>query len=143
MLLGADLDLSGLQAEKATGLVIQASQKVTIRPRDAGQKVTLRYSYDGHTPGTTFVALKLLAPQTHVEGVRFIVDAHQSEVRLTSLHLRGGKHLVQRCEFIQAQPSFHPGHRFASLVVEEGPAEALFTAPREERTRRFLQDVAR
>jgi polar amino acid transport system ATP-binding protein len=28
-------------------------------------------------------------------------------------------------------------------VVEEGPAEALFGAPREERTRRFLQDVAR
>jgi polar amino acid transport system ATP-binding protein len=28
-------------------------------------------------------------------------------------------------------------------VVEEGPPEALFAAPREERTRRFLQDVAR
>lgn len=28
-------------------------------------------------------------------------------------------------------------------VVEEGPPEALFGAPREERTRRFLQDVAR
>jgi polar amino acid transport system ATP-binding protein len=29
------------------------------------------------------------------------------------------------------------------VVVEEGSAEALFTAPREERTRRFLQDVTR
>jgi ABC-type polar amino acid transport system ATPase subunit len=29
------------------------------------------------------------------------------------------------------------------LVVEEGPAEALFSAPREERTRRFLRQVRR
>jgi polar amino acid transport system ATP-binding protein len=29
------------------------------------------------------------------------------------------------------------------VVVEEGPPEALFAGPREERTRRFLQDVAR
>ena len=29
------------------------------------------------------------------------------------------------------------------VVVEEGPSEMLFGAPREERTRRFLQDVSR
>jgi polar amino acid transport system ATP-binding protein len=29
------------------------------------------------------------------------------------------------------------------IVVEEGPSEMLFGAPREERTRRFLQDVSR
>ena len=29
------------------------------------------------------------------------------------------------------------------LVVEEGPAEALFASPREERTQRFLRQVRR
>lgn len=129
LLLAGELDLSPLQGRPTRGLLIKAA-KVTIRPRDAGQKVVLKFNYDANTVAKEpFVALTLEAQETHVEEVQFLIDARGSpDITLTGLLLRGGrKHTVRRCEFVQAEPPSlpDPDHPFASLVAkaDRGRAE--------------------
>src|SRR5262249_46843371 len=70
---------------------------------------------DSGVASNNLVALKLHAPETTITGVRFVVDAHQSDVNLTALRLVGGKHHVERCEFVQVQPSSRLDPQFASI----------------------------
>ncbi|MFO0881325.1 MAG: serine/threonine-protein kinase [Gemmataceae bacterium] len=118
--LAGDLDLSFLQGERTRSLMLKASRQIILKPRDPGQKVTLRFSYDGGSHTDALVALTVDAPETQIEGIRFVVDAHGAEKQMTSLMLLGRKHQVQRCEFIQAQPSLSSEHPFTSLVARAG-----------------------
>ncbi|MFO0844655.1 MAG: serine/threonine-protein kinase [Gemmataceae bacterium] len=139
LLLAGELDLSKLQSGPTRGLLLKAN-KVTIRPRDAGQKVVLKFNYDANTVAKEpFVALALEAQESLVEGVQFLIDARGSpDITLTGLQLRGGrKHTVRGCEFVQAEPPSlpDPDHPFASLVaradrgrVELSLADCVFLA---------------
>jgi hypothetical protein len=111
--LAGDLDLSA--ADGAQGLTVRA-QKVTIRPKSPGSWPTLRFSYDLSKPHSAVrAALTLLCQESHVLGLRFLVNGGSSDVAMAGLLLRGGKeHAVERCEFIQVQPS-----RLASVLAEE------------------------
>jgi hypothetical protein len=119
ILLGSNLDLSPLQKDEKTGGLVVRARKVTLGPKEPGQKVTLRFNYEGE-PRAKPVALTIDAREAQIEGIRFLVDARQAELHLTALLLRGGKHQVERCEFIQASPStrFDPSKPFASVVAD-------------------------
>jgi hypothetical protein len=134
ILLPPDLDLSARRDRASEpGLVIQARQKVTIRSSRPRQLSTLRFAYDGHAVSGRRVALLVRAREVVVEDVRLIVDAKESPgTEMVGLLIQGGQsekdgepHRVERCEFVQARPSFKDeSKRVASLVIEpdRGPA---------------------
>jgi serine/threonine protein kinase len=112
--LAGELDLSWRKGQAAQPLLVQAKKKVVIRPRDKNARVTVRLTYDGVSPALT--ALTVVAAESHIEGVRFIVDGLEAEApEMAALSLRGGKHEVRRCEFIQAGALTR---RLASVVAD-------------------------
>ena len=117
-------DVSGPDMGDRRGLVVSATNRVVIRARDAKESVTMRLSYDaGPDRKGALVALRINAPVTEIEGVRFVLDAHESPgLEMIGLHLGAGRHDVRRCEFIQAQPALRPeGKRVASVLAAGGP----------------------
>lgn len=128
LLLAGDLDLSRIEDTTSRGLVVQARDRITIRPRDPGSRVTLRFSYDLQPTRDPLVALTLQCRESSVEGVRFLVNAHQAPgTAMTALLLLGSKHQVQRCEFIQAQPALRSDSRLASVLVDAARSRAELT----------------
>src|SRR5262249_34059026 len=116
--LAGALDLSA--REGGGGLVVKA-RHVTIKAKDPRHPPTLRFSYDAGAARGPRVALTPRAGESLVEGVRFVIDVHESaETEMIGLLLLGGqKHQVERCEFLQARPSFKEGSaRLASVVAE-------------------------
>jgi len=128
LLLAGELDLSSAEIGPTRGLLVQARQKVTIRPRDLRGVVTLRFRYETQpvSPEGRLVALRVESPQTDIEGVRILIDAAEaSGVELLGLLLGPGSHRIDRCTFIQTQPSLLPGsRRQASLLVDSGRLNA-------------------
>lgn len=125
-----ELYLKGdLQLTPANGaaqcLLVQAREKVIIRPLDPKSRPTIRLTYDNQPGNRPLVALTVACPDAEIEGVRFVVDGAQiGDVEMAALHLRAGKHKVQRCEFVQVQPFRDERNEFsrhvASLVAESG-----------------------
>ncbi|MFO0927529.1 MAG: hypothetical protein U0736_10890 [Gemmataceae bacterium] len=125
LLLAGDLDLSRTDDGSPGGLLLRAAEKVTVRPRDTGGRVTLRFSYDLQPPRDPLVALTVQSRESSIEGVRFLVNAHQAPgTAMTALHLKGGKHQVTGCEFLQAQPSLRSDGRLASVLVDAARGQA-------------------
>ncbi len=119
--LSGDIDLSQLKGDDESRGLRVAADKVTIKPRRPGEAVTIRFDYDSEAAPKSLVALTIEAKEAAIDGVRFVVDAHESGVELDALRLLGGKHTVTRCTFIQAQPSLRPdAPRFASVHASPG-----------------------
>jgi serine/threonine protein kinase len=102
------------------GLIVR-NKKVRIRSR-GDRPATVRLRYDWRPQGDdkcTRAPFTILARESRVEGIRFVVDARESLVALAGLVFRGGgKHLVSGCTFLQVGPSFNEKKRLASVVVE-------------------------
>jgi serine/threonine protein kinase len=124
------LDVSSLPDENQSGrtrqgLAISATQEVIVQAKDPRQPPTLLCTYalqpdPGPYPGPR-IALAVHSRQVKVRGVRFLLDLRQAhDTAMVGLLLRGGgKHLVERCEFIQGQPAFKvEDKRLASLVIQ-------------------------
>jgi serine/threonine protein kinase len=114
IVLAHDLDLSG-----EPGLLVKA-KRVTIKGRDEGTRPTLRLTYHLHSAQNPQAALTIEgAETTTLRGLRVIVDGCASEAEMVGVLIKGGqKHLIEQCEFLQAQPSFHATKRLASVVVD-------------------------
>jgi serine/threonine protein kinase len=112
--LAGELDLSGRANSTSACLLVQAKQQVTIRPRDQGARPTIRLRYDAVSTKEV-VALTIIAQHSLIEDVRFLVDGCDApQTEMAALHLRGGKHEVRRCEFIQVGAAIK---RLASVVA--------------------------
>ena len=118
LLLVGDLNLS-----PAEGLLVKANE-VIIQARDPGARPrpTIRLNYDLSPTPETATALTIVAARARIEGVRFIVDGHESKRALAALHLQGGvRHTIGRCEFIQVGPRIDQDNwRMASLLADSG-----------------------
>jgi serine/threonine protein kinase len=128
--LPADLDLSRAGGMASKDLVVKARRQVTIRGQGANRPSTLRFSYDAEAGQEARVALTVQCPEITVQDVRFVLDLREShDTEMVGLLLRGGaKHLVERCEFIQASPSFKmEKKRMASVVADAGLARPHVT----------------
>jgi len=133
--LRGDLDLSpAVEREgkgKVQGLVVRARKEVILRADAPGRRPTVRFGYDGkpiehESEGKDQLAgFDIRSRVVKVQGLRFIVDAMRTDVPIAAVLVRGGSthpdtpHLVERCEFIQAQPPLEYG-RMASLIVDAG-----------------------
>ncbi len=123
--LAGNIDLSPPKEETPQGLVLAARQKVIIKAQNPNKRPTLRFSYTGAFGEKAWIALTINAPEVQIENVRFIVDAHQSDIEMAALLLQGKQHTVRRCEFVQVGPKLREeGKRLASLVVESGKIQA-------------------
>ncbi|MFM7151410.1 MAG: serine/threonine-protein kinase, partial [Gemmataceae bacterium] len=127
LLLAGELDLSSLQAESTQGLVLRAEQKIVIRSRDPKQPATLKFAYDPAITGDTLSGLTLDTRESEMEDIRLVIDAQEAEVNLTGLNLRGGRHQIRRCEFIQVHPSLQPEKIFSSIHAESAASRSEVT----------------
>ncbi len=94
--------------------------KVHVRAKVPGQRPTVKIIH--HSPANQqqpWAALTVEGPDVTVEGIRFVVDASGGNYEMVGLRLVGpGRHRVKDCEFVQANPSFDPVKRLASLRAE-------------------------
>jgi hypothetical protein len=135
LLLAGLLDLSSRDGRQALCLLLQAREKVTIRPRDKEARPTIRLAYQGEPAQKALIALTIDSPASEIEGIRFIIDSARTSFRpMAALHLRGGKHSIRRCEFIQARPDLKAitkDNRLASLVADTKPGQRAEVALQE------------
>jgi len=119
ILLAADLVLPG-DGSDDPGLAFKG-RKITIRAHPTQLRPTIWFAYDGSSreKATEWAALLLEADEVTLQGLRIIVDARESQLRLTGVLVRGGrKHLVEDCQFIQTAPAYREDQRLASLVFD-------------------------
>jgi serine/threonine protein kinase len=111
-----ELRLSGELELPLEGLVLTARQQIILRSHVPGQYVTLRFPYRLQAQ-RTLVGLNIQSPSSLIEGVRFVVNAYQTEKPMTALQLGVGQHVVRNCEFIQTGRSDMADAQLASLVA--------------------------
>jgi serine/threonine protein kinase len=131
--LSGDLDFTPRFHDREQGPIqglILRNKKVRIRSR-GDRPATVRLSYDSRPQDDdkgTRAVFTILGKESQVEGIRFVVDARESQTALAGLVFRGGgQHRVSRCTFLQARPSLNEKKPLASVLVEapEGGKLAL------------------
>jgi serine/threonine protein kinase len=116
-----DVSGSGSGMNDLRGLLLAAREHIIIRARDERDPPTIRLTYLalGGNPGA-LVALKIQAPKSHIEGIRFVLDATEADLEMQALLFGEGNHEVSRCEFIQARASLRPETRRVASILAEG-----------------------
>jgi serine/threonine protein kinase len=134
ILLSRDLDLSSdRESASDPGLKVLASH-VTIQPKIKGTRPTIRLSNEGGAAAEgqlRWAALTLDAADVEVQGLRFVLDAEERDIRepLVALLTRGGRARVSDCEFLQARPAREKERERRPLqsVVSEGRSRDSLT----------------